>query len=237
MRESNSGFIIVAPSQLLFQVVFQASDTMGHQGQRILVASVLLILQVMALTAAEQCGHQAGGASCPGGLCCSQFGYCGTSPEYCGGGCQSNCGGSPPPGNTGRASFYTAPYVPSACFGYDQGQFPGNMFFAAAGDSAGANLWNNGQNCGKNFRIQCQGKGCRGSGAITIKIVDRCPNGCSGGRAFDLSSEAFAAIADPNVGVITVNYGLASPQDDGDVAAVPWGKEQQVIAETVGSAK
>lgn len=120
-------------------------------------------------------------------------------------------------------------FIASACFGSDQGQFPGNMFFAAAGDSAGANLWNNGNNCGKHYSIQCQGNGCRGSGAITIKIVDRCPNGCSGGRAFDLSSQAFAAIADPNVGVITVKYSLASAYDDGD-AAVPWEKEQ-LIAE------
>ena len=117
----------------------------------------------------------------------------------------------------------------SACFGYDPGQFPANMFFAAGGDSASANIWNNGQNCGKNFRIQCQGNGCRGSGAITIKIVDRCPNGCSGGRAFDLSSEAFAAIADPNVGVITVSYSVASPHNDGE-DAVSWAKEQ-LIAE------
>jgi len=212
------------------KVAVQASETMDQQGQRILVASVFVILQLMALTAAEQCGRQAGGALCPGGLCCSQFGFCGTTPEYCGNGCQSNCGGSGPspgPSGTGRASFYTAPYVPSACFGFDQGQFPANMFFAAAGDSAGANIWNNGQNCGRNYRIRCQGNGCRGSGAITIKIVDRCPNGCSGGRTFDLSSQAFAAIADPNVGVITVSYSLASPHDD---VAVPWEKEQ-LIAE------
>lgn len=208
-----------------------SETNMGQPGQRILAVSALLVLQLMALTAAEQCGKQAGGASCPGGLCCSQYGWCGTTPQYCQGGCQSNCGGGGGGGGgaTGKASFYTAPYVPSACFGSDQGQFPGNMFFAAAGDSAGANLWNNGNNCGKHYSIQCQGNGCRGSGAITIKIVDRCPNGCSGGRAFDLSSQAFAAIADPNVGVITVKYSLASAYDDGD-AAVPWEKEQ-LIAE------
>ena len=51
----------------------------------------------------------------------------------------------------------------------------------------------------------------------------------SGGRAFDLSSEAFAAIADPDVGVITVGYSLASPHNDGE-DAVSWAKEQ-LIAE------
>nr|CAD1821281.1 unnamed protein product [Ananas comosus var. bracteatus] len=29
---------------------------------------------------AEQCGSQAGGALCPGGLCCSKWGYCGNTP-------------------------------------------------------------------------------------------------------------------------------------------------------------
>ncbi|XP_061355731.1 endochitinase A2-like [Gastrolobium bilobum] len=43
---------------------------------------------------AEQCGRQAGGAVCPGGLCCSQFGWCGSTSDYCGTGCQSQCGGS-----------------------------------------------------------------------------------------------------------------------------------------------
>nr|P0DKH7.1 RecName: Full=Antimicrobial peptide 1; Short=Fa-AMP1 [Fagopyrum esculentum] len=38
-----------------------------------------------------QCGAQGGGATCPGGLCCSQWGWCGSTPKYCGAGCQSNC--------------------------------------------------------------------------------------------------------------------------------------------------
>nr|5XDI_A Chain A, Vaccatide, vH1 [Gypsophila vaccaria] len=39
-----------------------------------------------------QCGRQAGGARCSNGLCCSQFGYCGSTPPYCGAGqCQSQC--------------------------------------------------------------------------------------------------------------------------------------------------
>ncbi|KAJ9190180.1 hypothetical protein P3X46_001408 [Hevea brasiliensis] len=42
---------------------------------------------------AEQCGWQAGGALCPGGLCCSQYGWCANTPEYCGSGCQSQCDG------------------------------------------------------------------------------------------------------------------------------------------------
>jgi basic endochitinase B len=43
---------------------------------------------------AQQCGTQAGGALCPDCLCCSQWGYCGSTPDYCTDGCQSQCFGS-----------------------------------------------------------------------------------------------------------------------------------------------
>eukprot|EP00574_Skeletonema_japonicum_P013050 CAMPEP_0201715482 /NCGR_PEP_ID=MMETSP0593-20130828/1662_1 /ASSEMBLY_ACC=CAM_ASM_000672 /TAXON_ID=267983 /ORGANISM="Skeletonema japonicum, Strain CCMP2506" /LENGTH=407 /DNA_ID=CAMNT_0048204997 /DNA_START=66 /DNA_END=1286 /DNA_ORIENTATION=- len=33
---------------------------------------------------------------CSNGMCCSQWGYCGTSEGYCGECCQSNCSGQPP---------------------------------------------------------------------------------------------------------------------------------------------
>ncbi|XP_043709827.1 basic endochitinase-like isoform X2 [Telopea speciosissima] len=58
--------------------------------------SLLVCLQLRAK--AEQCGKQAGGALCPGGLCCSQFGFCGSTEAYCKNGCQSQCtaGGSTP---------------------------------------------------------------------------------------------------------------------------------------------
>nr|XP_023885416.1 endochitinase-like [Quercus suber]POE69614.1 endochitinase [Quercus suber] len=42
-------------------------------------------------TWAEQCGRQANGAVCPNGLCCSQHGWCGTTNDHCGNGCQSQC--------------------------------------------------------------------------------------------------------------------------------------------------
>lgn len=48
----------------------------------------------------EQCGRQAGGAICPNGLCCSQYGWCGSTYEYCSPevNCQSNCWSAPAPG-------------------------------------------------------------------------------------------------------------------------------------------
>ncbi|GKV45158.1 hypothetical protein SLEP1_g52268 [Rubroshorea leprosula] len=43
----------------------------------------VLIIGIVAIfglgTSAEQCGKQAGGALCPNGLCCSQYGWCGST--------------------------------------------------------------------------------------------------------------------------------------------------------------
>ena len=39
-----------------------------------------------------QCGKKAKGASCPHGGCCSQYGFCGTSADYCAAGCQGRYG-------------------------------------------------------------------------------------------------------------------------------------------------
>ncbi|CAL1387748.1 unnamed protein product [Linum trigynum] len=43
------------------------------------------------------CGSQAGGGTCDPGYCCSQFGFCGKTVEYCGDGCQNGCGGGNAP--------------------------------------------------------------------------------------------------------------------------------------------
>ncbi|XP_022762969.1 endochitinase 1-like [Durio zibethinus] len=54
-----------------------------------------LFLSYALLGSAEQCGSQAGGALCPEGLCCSQWGWCGSTDDYCKkeNGCQSQCEG------------------------------------------------------------------------------------------------------------------------------------------------
>jgi hypothetical protein len=53
--------------------------------------SLILFLAFLLGTSAEQCGTQGGGAVCPNGLCCSKYGWCGTTSDYCGDGCQSQC--------------------------------------------------------------------------------------------------------------------------------------------------
>lgn len=57
-----------------------------------LVVSSLLSLVVAILAQDQRCGSQAGGKLCDGGLCCSQSGYCGSTPLHCSTGCQSQCG-------------------------------------------------------------------------------------------------------------------------------------------------
>lgn len=60
--------------------------------------SSLLFSLLLLSASAEQCGSQAGGARCPSGLCCSKFGWCGNTNDYCGpGNCQSQCPGGPTP--------------------------------------------------------------------------------------------------------------------------------------------
>uniref|UniRef100_A0A0D6R0K7 Expansin-like EG45 domain-containing protein n=1 Tax=Araucaria cunninghamii TaxID=56994 RepID=A0A0D6R0K7_ARACU len=109
-------------------------------------------------------------------------------------------------GDQGTATFYTPPYVPSACYGYDQSQFPAGNLFAAASDA----IWDNGGACGRQYRITCTSGTNQGvavpckSGSIVVKIVDYCPAGCHG--TFDLSADAFADIADPDEGKINIDY-------------------------------
>ncbi|BAF17390.1 Os05g0399300 [Oryza sativa Japonica Group] len=61
-----------------------------------LVALAVLAAALATAARAEQCGAQAGGARCPNCLCCSRWGWCGTTSDFCGDGCQSQCSGCGP---------------------------------------------------------------------------------------------------------------------------------------------
>lgn len=88
---------------------------------KVIRVAVMLLL-FSHLSTAEQCGRQAGNAVCPSNLCCSEYGWCGSTSAYCGLNCQSGpCTGSspsPPSGTpstggtkTGEVSYYTAPFT------------------------------------------------------------------------------------------------------------------------------
>ncbi|KAL6656179.1 hypothetical protein ACP70R_007005 [Stipagrostis hirtigluma subsp. patula] len=105
-------------------------------------------------------------------------------------------------GTDGTATFYTPPYTPSACHGF---QDDGTMI-AAASDV----FWGGGAACDNRCVVTCTGATnegvphpCTGR-SVTVRIVDLCPQGCRG--TIDLSQEAFAVIADPDAGKINIDY-------------------------------
>ena len=60
----------------------------------ILVTIALIFSAASALTSTDRCGKNYDNQKCDSGLCCSQYGYCGTSEEHCSidKNCQSNFG-------------------------------------------------------------------------------------------------------------------------------------------------
>ncbi|KAG6597700.1 EG45-like domain containing protein, partial [Cucurbita argyrosperma subsp. sororia] len=105
--------------------------------------------------------------------------------------------------DTGTATFYTPPYVPSACFGFEE---QGTLIAAAS-----EGIYNNGAACGRMYRVTCTGptnlgvpQPCTGN-TVTVKVVDLCPSpGCQ--ATIDLSHEAFSTIANPDAGKINIEF-------------------------------
>nr|XP_043621710.1 EG45-like domain containing protein [Erigeron canadensis] len=101
----------------------------------------------------------------------------------------------------GQATFYTPPYTPSSCFGFED---RGNMILAA-----NSGLFANRAACGTRYRVTCTGTtnavtpGCTGR-SVDVTVVDLCP-GCAGNQV-DLSQEAYAVIANPDTGRINIEY-------------------------------
>ncbi|KAB2618221.1 endochitinase-like precursor [Pyrus ussuriensis x Pyrus communis] len=101
--------------------------------QTLIILSLSLLLGI----SAEQCGSHAGGAVCPNGLCCSQFGWCGTASDYCSAGCQSQCSSTPKPtptptpsGGGGDVSSLISSFVFDQMLKYrNDGRCPSNGFY------------------------------------------------------------------------------------------------------------
>ncbi|XP_035843830.1 EG45-like domain containing protein [Helianthus annuus] len=105
---------------------------------------------------------------------------------------------------TGIGTINDPPYLPSACYGF---QDAGVMIAAANQD-----LWQGGAACGKYFQVTCTGAlnqgvphPCTATPTVTVLITDFCPPpGCKGD--LDLSQESFSIIADPSAGGIKISY-------------------------------
>ena len=78
----------------------------------------IFLLCLAAAATAQNCGRQAGGRTCANNLCCSQWGFCGTSDDHCSPSknCQSNCR----PGGTGSGE--SASIVRATCHFYNPEQ-------------------------------------------------------------------------------------------------------------------
>ncbi|KAF8392956.1 hypothetical protein HHK36_021196 [Tetracentron sinense] len=104
---------------------------------------------------------------------------------------------------SGTATYYTAPYIPSSCYGNEDN----GVMIAAASDT----IWDNRAACGRMYTVRCTGptnqgvpQPCTGA-TVTVKVVDYCPSpGCQ--ATIDLSQEAFSMIADTNAGKINIEY-------------------------------
>lgn len=123
-------------------------------------------------------------------------------------------------GQSGQATYYTV-YVPSACYGFDQSQFPPGPLIAAAS----GNIFSNRAACGHIYDITCKGAAsgganpCTSNPTVRVKVVDLCP-GCNS-NSFDLSQQAFSRIANTDAGRITISAQRVSINvDDGQIAQV-----------------
>lgn len=126
VKTQNSLFIyrLIEPDQNTNKMKFHALITLAF---------------LLGTTLAEQCGSQAGNALCPNGLCCSQHGWCGSTDDYCGAGCQSQCpGGSTPTPSTPTptpsgggdvGSIITAAVFDQMLKYRNDGRCPGNGFY------------------------------------------------------------------------------------------------------------
>ncbi|KAF8970490.1 hypothetical protein BGZ46_010505 [Entomortierella lignicola] len=81
-----------------------------------LIVLLILCSGFLSLAAAQaQCGSQAGGISCASPTdCCSSQGYCGTTSDYCGAGCQPAFGASCSGGASATSVTTVSPAIPSS---------------------------------------------------------------------------------------------------------------------------
>ncbi|KAJ3694870.1 hypothetical protein LUZ60_000247 [Juncus effusus] len=102
---------------------------------KLLIITLISIFSFFLFARAQQCGSQAGGATCANNLCCSEYGYCGSTSAYCGAGCQSQCSG----GGSGVASIVSSDLFDQMLKHRNDASCPSNGFYTYDAFIAAAN--------------------------------------------------------------------------------------------------
>nr|AFK48556.1 unknown [Lotus japonicus] len=183
---------------------------------RLVEAVLAVLLPCLIVTAmGEQCGSQAGGQLCPNNQCCSQYGWCGNTEDYCSSskGCQSRCWGpTPTPGGESASNVYASyhyyrpeqvgwDYSGTYCTTWDAGKslawrskYGWTAFCGPVGPRGQAS-------CGRCLRVTNSRTGAQ----QTVRIVDQCANG-----GLDLDWGVFSKLDTDGVGYqqghMTVSY-------------------------------
>ncbi|KAI3856765.1 hypothetical protein MKX03_022379 [Papaver bracteatum] len=164
-----------------------------------ITAFLLFITAIVSVVSSQQCGRQAGGRTCQGNLCCSQYGYCGDTRDGPRIFPWSNCRGPSAPGAGERATNVRATYhiynpaqngwdlyrVSAYCSTWDgnkplawRQKYGWTAFCGPVGPRGQAS-------CGRCLRVTNRGTGAQ----TTVRIVDQCSNG-----GLDLEEAVFRQI-------------------------------------------
>ncbi|KAF5802834.1 putative rlpA-like protein, double-psi beta-barrel [Helianthus annuus] len=116
----------------------------------------------------------------------------------------------PSHGEVGTSAQYGPPFLPTACYGYDPGQFPSSNLFAAVGDG----IWDNGAACGRQYLVKCISAAepgtCVPDQVIQVRIVDFALTAASppsyAGTTMVLSDTAFGTIANSTALSINIEF-------------------------------
>ncbi|CAL1353013.1 unnamed protein product [Linum trigynum] len=99
----------------------------------------------------------------------------------------------------GTAGFFVPRSAATAC--------PGKKGLGKLIAAADIRVFQRGKACGQRFEVTCTGAGCKKGKKVVVQIVDTCtPSKKNPCQTLTLSKAAFNAIANPNAGVVSVNF-------------------------------
>lgn len=132
------------------------------------------------------CGKQHGGALCPAsvGTCCSQYGYCGSTADYCSIGCQSGSCMYTTDGTCGaqHGGRLCTPSFGSCCSSY--GYCGNSTAYCGQGCQSGSCMYSKDNTCGsRNGGLLCSSQfgNCCSQYGYCGNSSDYCAAGCQSG--------------------------------------------------------